>query len=107
MNQQQIKKLKESLPSRIDYPKWTEEQKQLDKELSCIEMINSCLIYGYDFMKDWSKTYIEELGYDKVKSLYEQQVEHFQHCTIVVGSGTDCEGNVYNSVIENNLEDFA
>lgn len=101
MNEKQLKELRETIPPREEYKNWTKEQKQLDNELNCIEMINSCLAYGYDFMKNWSKRYIENLGYDKVKELYDEQVEYFKHCTIIVGSGTDGEGNAYNSVIEN------
>ena len=101
MNQKQLEELRKTIPSVMEYKNWTKEQKQLNNELDCIEMINSCLTYRYDFMKYWSKRYIENLGFDKVKELYDEQVEYFKHCTIIVGSGTDCEGNVYNSVIEN------
>lgn len=97
-------------------------QKELDKakengtltskEVSCIEMINSCLIYGDDPFEKHDKwwygkgycersymdDYIDELGEARVNELVEGQKESLRKATIRVGVYTDCEGLSYNSV---------
>lgn len=56
MTDKQIEVAKRTLPNwtEIPYKEWTAEQKNLDNELSCREMINSCLIYGQmnDFYRE-------------------------------------------------------
>jgi len=81
-------------------------------EISCIEMINSCLIYGSDpyakHRKWWYKKgycersymddYIELLGADRVNELVEGQKKSISEAHINVNVYTDCEGLSYNSI---------
>lgn len=92
--------------------RWTKKDKQLDKELSCREMINSCLIYGDDpFRKiekwwyghgycerSYMSDYEDELGKERVKQLYEEQKFDISQATIHRGVHTDSEGLTYNSI---------
>lgn len=103
MGDKQIKYLKTTLPSldEASYNLWTNEQKQLDKELSCREMINSCLIYNEEFLNSrYSTKYIEELGKTRVLELYNEQLEHFNRCVVIKNVYEDSEGVTYNSLLE-------
>lgn len=103
MTSKQIRELKKTLPpiTRVSYDSWTEEEKQLYKEISCREMINSCLSYGTDFLNSrYSEDYIKELGKDRVKELYNEQLEHFNNCVLIYDVYEDSEGVTYNSVVE-------
>lgn len=116
MTSKQIEMARATLPSILDvkYQDWTKEQKTLAKELDCIEMINSCLVYGSDFWtaKSYSieggkicDSYVKELGIDRVKELYEEQKDYFNnHVIINYGVYTDTEGCSYNSINEPNLD---
>ncbi len=103
MTNKQIKELMNTLPSVtcVSYDSWSEEEKQLDKELSCRKMINSCLCYETDFLNsEYCKDYIKELGMKRVKELYNEQLEHFNNCILLYNVYEDSEGVTYNSVIE-------
>ena len=92
--------------------RWNKKDKQLDKELSCREMINSCLIYGSDpFRKiekwwyghdycerSYMSDYEDELGKERVRQLYEEQKYDISQATIHHGVHTDSEGLTYNSI---------
>ena len=45
MTSLEIQKAKKTLPPRKDWQNWTRKQKRLDEELSCREMIISCMVY--------------------------------------------------------------
>lgn len=102
----ELAKMKAQLPSRIDVPyeEWTDEQKELDRKIACIEMIHSILTYddiksADDVMQNkYMQRYIEELGETKVKELVEQEIEEFKSATINKDVYTDSEGVTYNSV---------
>ena len=99
------------LPCNLKQP-WTKKDKQLERELSCREMINSCLIYGNDpFRKidkwwygygycerSYMSDYEDELGEERVKQLYEEQKFDISQATIHHGVYTDSEGLTYNSI---------
>lgn len=107
MNYKEINELKKILPPHIEYNSWTEEQKQLDKELSCREMINSCLIYEMAFLdSDYSEEYFKELGESKVLELYNEQLEHFDKCILIENVYENSEGVTYNNLIEPNENGF-
>lgn len=109
MNRKQIEELKKTLPlrTRVAYNSWTEEQKQLDKELSCREMIDSCLIYGTDFLdSEYSNDYLEELGESRALELYNEQSEHFNNCIVIKNTYEDSEGITYNSLLEPEEDGF-
>lgn len=104
MNRAELERLRKTLPFRgeIAYELWSSEQKKLEKELNCIDMINSCLIYKKDFMNSTYKDeYIAEFGLERVQELYDEQVEYIKNCTIIENAHTDSEGCSYNSLIEN------
>lgn len=100
------------IPANLKMP-ISDEDKRTFTELNCIEMINSCLIYGDDpfrvIHKWWyghgycDKSYMSEyeeiLGKERVKELVDQQREEFSHAIIKHGVYTDSEGCTYNSVI--------
>ena len=103
MTSKQIVELKKTLPpiTRLNYDSWSEEEKQLDKEISCREMINSCLSYKTDFLNSkYSEDYIKELGKDRVKELYNEQLKHFNNCVLINNVYEDSEGVTYNSVVD-------
>ena len=108
MTEKEIQRLKDTLPKGIDgWKNATKEQKQLDRELACREMINSCLIYGsfnYDFyneetkeFKEYSLSYVKDLGKRKVLKLIKEQKESFKKATVHHDVYTDFEGCTYNS----------
>ena len=74
------------------------------RELACIDMLHSILTYDSyatleDLMKDeYLKSYIKELGYDKVAELAAGEMEEFKNASINQGVYTDDEGLTYNSV---------
>lgn len=104
MTGKEIEKLKDSLPKWENGkpPVLTEEQKRLDRELWCIEMINSILIYhgSRDIMNnEYLDKYIEELGVETVAKLVKEQIKDFKKATVLKNVCTDCEGLPYNSII--------
>lgn len=86
---------------------WTEEQRMLECELACREMINSCLAYGSirDFWRvnyrghSYADSYVRRLGKEKVVELAEEQESDFAKATVLHDVYTDSEGVTYNSVI--------
>ena len=113
MTDRQIKAAKETLPGLCAYPweKWTEEQKQLSRELDCREMINSCLCYDsiesfwrvdpwrWGEYKSYSGRYVAELGLARVRELCEEQMQDFSKAKVLRNVYTDSEGCTYNSII--------
>lgn len=104
MTDKEMKKLKDSLPKWKNGkpPVLTEEQMQLDKELWCIEMINSILIYHgkTDIMKNpYLSKYIAELGYKTVEKLVNEQIKDVEKAKILRNVHVDCDGLSYNSII--------
>lgn len=75
---------------------------RLESEMSCINMIMSCLTYGYNFMNsEYKEDYIKELGYIKVKALYDIQESYVMNeCSISRSVYIDNEGCSYNSISE-------
>ncbi len=104
MNSEKIKELKSSLPNRtkVQYQDWTNEQKKLDRELSCREMIMSCLIYGDDIYNSrYIAKYEDDLGKKRVLEICEEQEKFFKEkCEIVYNVYTDSDGISYNSLVE-------
>lgn len=107
MNSKEIKELKRSLPNRteVSYAEWSEEQKRLDKELSCREMIMSCLIYGDNIYKSrYIMDYTDELGDQRVLELCKEQEKYFnEKCEVLHNVYTDSEGLSYNSLVEKEI----
>lgn len=104
MTRKELNRLKKS------FPKWengrppvlTEEQKLLREKISCIEMIDSILIYNGSkdiFSNRYLKDYIYLLGIKTVAELVIGQVEDIAKSTILRGVHTDNEGLSYNSII--------
>lgn len=104
MTGKELEKLKESLPKWENGkpPVFTEEQKQLDKKLWCIEMINSILIYDgkNNIMKNpYLQKYIDELGLEVVENLVENQIKDVEEAKILKNVSVDCDRVSYNSII--------
>lgn len=108
MTDREIKKARETLPKweNGNPPVYTSEEKQLDRELSCREMINSLLIYhGRDgismdnyFGNRYLSDYVKELGQDTVDRLCSEQLKDFEKAVVYENVGTDSEGVTYNSI---------
>ena len=110
MTQREIDAAKKTLPSRFEWKNWTEDQKQLDRELSCRDMINSCLVYDgiagfwkeYEWRsgkdKSYAAPYIRELGLSRVQELVAEQEADFAKAKVFRDVFTDSEGVTYNSV---------
>lgn len=104
MTGKELEKLKASLPKWENGkpPVFTEEQKQLDKELWCIEMINSILVYDgkNNIMKNqYLQKYIKELGYKVVENLVNEQIKDVEKAKVLRNVHVDCDGLSYNSIV--------
>lgn len=104
MTRKELEKLKATLPKWKNGkpPVFSEEQKQLDKKLWCIEMINSILIYDGKFQimeNPYLQSYIDSLGFDVVESLVNEQIQEVEQATILKNFSVDFDGVVYNSII--------
>lgn len=104
MTDREIKNAEKMLPpmTRVPFAEWTEEQKQLDSELSCRDMINSILCYdGAKGLKGnrYLQSYIDELGEATVTRLCKEQIEDFRKAVVLKNVHIDNEGVSYNSVI--------
>ena len=116
MTRKEIEAMQRSLPPRLDWANWTEEQKKLDAELSCREMINSCLCYGtislcYGTMshfweeKTWgdgkplADRYVAKLGVTRVREICKEQEEDFARAVVLRNVYTDSDGLSYNSIV--------
>ena len=104
MTGKELEQLKATLPKWKNgkAPVFTEEQKQLDKKLWCIEMINSILIYdgkNYIMENPYLQSYIDSLGVDVVENLVNEQIKEVEQATILKNVSVDCDGVVYNSII--------
>lgn len=84
----------------------TPKQRQQYDELSCREMINSCLVYGegYDFYDSNSgkfgpaaERHVKQLGEKTALRLFKEQVDDFSKAIVHYGVFTDDEGCTYNS----------
>lgn len=104
MTGKELKAIRQSIPRFKNgerNPDLTPENWKTHKELDCIEMINSCLIYGSDpFHKKWDGTtymdrYVEALGMDRVLELIEMQRKEIAQAEIGF-AGYDNEGVGYN-----------
>ena len=104
MTDKELQKLKDSLPKWENgkAPTFTAEQEELDKKIWCIEMINSILIYNgkYNIMKNpYLKKHIDELGFDVVENLVNEQIKDVEEAKILRNVHRDCDGVSYNSIV--------
>ena len=107
MTRKQIEAAKKALPGFWE-PKTAMQHRQ-EKELSCREMINSCLVYGsanYGFYNPatgefgrYSENYVKSLGKETVIRLYNEQASDFSRAVVKHGVYTDGEGCSYNTCI--------
>ena len=115
MNSKKIEDLKSLLRSKNSL---TDTEKELEIELELREMIMSCLIYGGDiytsvcinmvsdyYHKPYADKYIDLLGEEKVKEIYNDQKNYFEtKCKVNYNVYTDYEGCTYNSLVEEEQE---
>jgi hypothetical protein len=104
MTDKQIQAAKAALPKWISGKKtiYTPEQKQLNKELWCREMINSILCYHgeRDIMKNrYLQDYIKELGLETVQRLCDEQIADFRQAIVMRNVFTDSEGLSYSAIV--------
>lgn len=103
--------LTNSFPLHSDWNKaWADEQKLILNKINCLCMIDSNLVYGDQFWKkqnygegsySCADPYIEEIGEENVRELYNARKEYFRHhVRINTDVYTDSEGVSYNSVEE-------
>lgn len=107
MTEKEIEIAEKALPSYFE--DMTPEQCRQYEELSCRNMINSCLIYGsahyhfYDPITQqfghYAMDYVKSLGKKTVVRLYNEQVEDFSKAIVETDVYTDSEGVSYNSCI--------
>ncbi len=102
MTDKQIQAARETLPSV--YAQKTEEERKLERELFCREMINSILVY--DGVKALDKEmdryllrYVKELSKDRVLELIKEQVADFEKAIVKRNVYTDWEGCTYNTCL--------
>ena len=104
MTGKQIDQARRQLPNRIKiaWASWTDEQKRIDRELSCRSMINSILCYDgkENIINNWYlQQYTDELGLDTVERLCNEQIADFEKATVKRNVYTDSDGISYNSII--------
>ena len=112
MTDKQMELIRKQLPAltRVPWNEWTEEQKQLDMELSCISMINSILAYGgggFDAetvmrreengYHNYLDKYVKMFGRERVVELIQGQIESIVGIRDCVYE--DSDGCTYNSII--------
>ena len=102
MTKKEIEKVKASLPK---WDEQNEEEKKLDRELDCREMINSILIYGYlnstidgIYEDKYLRNYKKDISEDRIKELIKEQQDDLKKSKIFTDVYTDGEGVTYNSV---------
>ena len=115
MTSKQIEKRKDEIYFRVykggarigKWNEFTDEEKRELEELSCREMIISCMIYTtsnfYDkntdtFSGKYAVEYIKSLGEETVRQLWNEQKETMAKAKIHYGAYIDSEGGVYASV---------
>ena len=115
MTRKEIEQAQKTLPSLYTYQEWTKEQRQLRRELSCREMINSILVYDgeqglYDedgqldrYLQEYANEKYKNLdawyiGGKRVLELIEEQKADFAKAQVTTNAYTDAEGCTYNSV---------
>jgi hypothetical protein len=109
MTRKEIAQALATLPKvgELPYKEWTDEQKNLDNELSCREMINSCLTYGQmnDFYREstgewgrWSELHRKNLSDERIIELIAEQRADFEKASVLTNVYTDDEGLSYNAV---------
>ena len=99
----------------IAYSEWTIEERCLDEELSALSMLDSCFAYGGvdDFYRPQSykggRTYYETYLADYIKEggtkkefdkMLEIQKKHLERCSVKHNVYVDCEGCMYNSIVD-------
>lgn len=107
MTDKQISAARATLPRGILWANWPEEAKRLYDELSCREMVNSCLCYGgiedFWYKPEWRDSYahdyVRKLGRARVKEICKEQQEDIARARILRNVHTDSEGCSYNSII--------
>lgn len=104
MTEKEMKQYRREHPRFINgerNPNLTADEIKRHKELDCISMINSCLIYGDDpFHKKYDGTtymdrYVKELGLERVNELIDEQRKEIAMAEIGF-AGYDNEGVGYN-----------
>ena len=83
---------------------WTQEEVEEDVELSTISMIQSICAYANGvptvdevMSNQYMKSYIGQLGQDKVRKIVERELEHFSRAKVRYAH-TDSEGVSYNTI---------
>ena len=114
MTDNQMNLIRKQLPliTQVPWSQWTEEQKRIDRELSCINMINSILAYDWSgqdaewVMQHEEKAYhnylagyVEMFGREKVVELIQAQIDSIKEIKRNVHA--DSEGCSYNSIVWN------
>lgn len=107
MTDKQLQSLKKQLPPISHWDKWTPQQRTMEREIWCREMINSCLIYGNGKgfynpstgeFGHYAQMYLKDLGEKRVLELWTEQVKDFSEATVMHNVYTDFEGCTYNSI---------
>ena len=112
MTDRQMDLIRKQLPKRTQVPwsEWTDEQKRIDKELSCISMINSILAYNWfgesaeqimqmeeRAYKNYLAEYVALFSRNTVVDLIQEQINSIR--CIKRNVHTDSEGVSYNSIV--------
>ena len=102
MTGKQIQAARATLPS--GYAQRTEEERKLERELFCREMINSILIYDGvkaldEEMDRYLLRYVKELSKERVLELIKEQVADFEKAIVKRNVYTDWEGCTYNTCL--------
>ena len=115
MNSRKIEKIKREMKDSENWKDKNSEERLLYEEMCLRNMVMSCLTYGESIFtstvtnavsKYYGQPYINEyidiLGEKRALQVVKEQEEYFNNnCKVINNVGTDCEGVIYNSLIEN------
>ena len=109
MTGKQIEAARRTLPPP-PWKNWTDAERRLYDELSCREMVNSCLCYGSiaDFWrvdpwrwgeyKSYAERHVRALGRERAEEICKEQEADIRRARILRNVHTDSEGVSYNSI---------
>ena len=102
MNKNEIREIKNKMGNHENWKDENSMERKTYEEMSCREMIMSCLTYRYNiYNSEYVMKYIDILGEQRVLELCKEQEEYFNtKCKVNKGVYTDNEGVTYNSLVE-------
>ena len=102
MNSKEIDKIMHDMLNNENWYNKNSKERKLYEEMCLRRMIMSCLTYGYNIYTDnYTLKYKDILGEKRFLKVCKEQEEYFTtQCKVILNVGTDNEGVIYNSLVE-------